>query len=107
MMTLSNSDLVMVRVWRSLTLVLPLSLLILLLSYLPMCYMFPSNIKPLISISQLTHDNHAYIEFHPDLCFVKDQTSKKILLKRVKHNRLYLVFSSLHALVCRKESNEL
>jgi hypothetical protein len=39
--------------------------------------MSPSNIKLLISISQLTHDNHAYIEFYPDLYFVKDQTSKK------------------------------
>ncbi|KAK9135560.1 hypothetical protein Syun_014890 [Stephania yunnanensis] len=42
----------------------------------------PSVTKNLLSISKLTNDNHIFVEFHPNHCFIKDRHTKTILLKR-------------------------
>jgi Reverse transcriptase (RNA-dependent DNA polymerase)/GAG-pre-integrase domain len=59
--------------------------------------------KPLLSISKLTADNNAYVEFHTDYCLIKDQASHQVLLKGIHLNGLYLVSShSPSAFVCEK-----
>jgi len=49
----------------------------------------PQTSKNLISIHRLTADNNAYLEFHPDVFFVKDQVSKKVLLQGRSRGGLY------------------
>lgn len=39
----------------------------------------PSSHKSLASVHQLTRDNNAYIEFHPNFFLIKEQATKKIL----------------------------
>jgi GAG-pre-integrase domain len=64
----------------------------------------PSISKPLLSISQLTTDNVASVDFLADSCFIKDLSSNKVLLKGIKINGLYIVSStSPQALQCTKE----
>ena len=40
----------------------------------------PLITKNLLSISKFAKDNHVFFEFHPELCFVKDQVSHAILM---------------------------
>lgn len=49
----------------------------------------PNIIKNLMSVSQFAKDNDVFFEFHPTFCFVKDQTTHKILLQGALGNRLY------------------
>jgi hypothetical protein len=61
--------------------------------------------KPLISISQLTANNHVYVEFHADSYVIKDHTSRKVMLLDIKHNGLYLVNSSSpQTFICQHHS---
>jgi len=39
----------------------------------------PSAHKNLVSVHRLTSDNNAFLEFHPNYFFIKDQATKKIL----------------------------
>jgi len=41
----------------------------------------PSITKNIISVSQFCRDNSVFFEFHSDLCLVKSQVSKEVLLK--------------------------
>jgi hypothetical protein len=41
----------------------------------------PKAYKNLVSVYRLTKDNHAYLVIHPDFFLVKNQVSKKVLLK--------------------------
>jgi hypothetical protein len=41
----------------------------------------PKAYKNLVSVYRLTKDNHVYLVIHPDFFLVKDQVSKKVLLK--------------------------
>lgn len=42
----------------------------------------PLITKNLISVSQFARDNKVYFEFHPSVCFVKDQHTGQTLLQR-------------------------
>jgi histone deacetylase 1/2 len=41
----------------------------------------PHVTKNLVSVHRFTKDNHVFIEFHPWYFYVKDQATKKVLLK--------------------------
>lgn len=49
----------------------------------------PLITKNLISVSQFVADNFVYFEFHPHICFVKNQTTNQVLLEGDLHNGLY------------------
>jgi hypothetical protein len=37
--------------------------------------------KNLLSILKLTKDNNVIVEFYPDICFVKDRLTKKVIMQ--------------------------
>jgi hypothetical protein len=41
----------------------------------------PEASKNRVSVHCLTSDNHAFIEYHPDCFLIKDQATKKTLLR--------------------------
>lgn len=41
----------------------------------------PNISKSLVSISKLTSDNNVFVEFHSNVCFVKDKTIGTIILR--------------------------
>jgi hypothetical protein len=41
----------------------------------------PTSNKNLISIHRLTHDGNAFLQFHPDYFFIKEQGTKRTLLR--------------------------
>ena len=49
----------------------------------------PKITKNLLSVSQITHDNDVFTEFHSNHCLFKDKTTKKILLQGTLRGRLY------------------
>ncbi|KAL5833967.1 hypothetical protein ACOSQ3_017641 [Xanthoceras sorbifolium] len=49
----------------------------------------PKITKNLLSISKLTKDNHAFVEFHDDHFLLKDKVSKKVLLQGPLRRGLY------------------
>ena len=49
----------------------------------------PSISKNLISMSKFARDNNVFFEFFPDVCFVKDQVSKAVLMKGILKDGLY------------------
>jgi hypothetical protein len=64
--------------------------------------------KPLLSISQLTNDNDVYVKFLADSCDIKELSSHKVILKRIKHNGLYIVSTIFpHALLYETASAHL
>lgn len=47
----------------------------------------------MLSVSQLTRDNKVFFEFHANVCFVKSQVTKEVLLQgRVKEDGLYIFY---------------
>jgi histone deacetylase 1/2 len=58
----------------------------------------PKAHKSLVSVNRLTHDNNAYLEFHPTHFFIKDQGTKRTLLRGRSEGGLYPLpsFSSSH-----------
>ena len=50
----------------------------------------PFITKNLISVSRFATDNKVFLEFHVDVCFVKDQVSKAILMQGQLRNGLYV-----------------
>jgi hypothetical protein len=50
--------------------------------------------KNLIYVYHLTKDNYVYLEIQPDFLFIKDQVSKKVLLRGRNHYGLYPIPSS-------------
>ena len=42
----------------------------------------PTIAKNLVSISKLTADNNVFVEFHPNVCFVKNSVTGNIVLRR-------------------------
>lgn len=54
------------------------------------CILHVSSItKPLLSVQKFSHDNNVFFEFHVDCFFVKDPTTKKVLLSDRSKNGLY------------------
>jgi hypothetical protein len=51
----------------------------------------PGLSKHLLSMQKLAHDNHAFVELHPSFFYVKDQTTRRVLLHGRSRNRLYPV----------------
>ena len=49
----------------------------------------PQITKNLLSISQLTKDNHVYVEFYSDFCVIKDLATRKELARGMLSNGLY------------------
>ncbi|KAI4387440.1 hypothetical protein MLD38_005274 [Melastoma candidum] len=49
----------------------------------------PAISQNLISVSKLCRDNNVFVEFHPDVCFVKDKSTNQILLQGTMHQGLY------------------
>lgn len=49
----------------------------------------PKANKNLVSVHRLTSDNSAFIEFHPDFFLIKDQATKKLLLRGRCDHGLY------------------
>ncbi|WVZ90565.1 hypothetical protein U9M48_036856 [Paspalum notatum var. saurae] len=49
----------------------------------------PSAHKNLVSVHRLAKDNSAFLEFHPDHFFIKDQVTKNIILRGRCHRGLY------------------
>lgn len=45
--------------------------------------------KILLNVSRFTNDNYVFFEFHPIVCYVKDQTTKQVLLEGKLRNGLY------------------
>jgi histone deacetylase 1/2 len=54
----------------------------------------PNAIKNLVSIHRLTKNNNVFLEFHPWYFYVKDQATKKVLLKGRCSRGLYPLISS-------------
>jgi hypothetical protein len=51
----------------------------------------PNLHKNLLSVQKLALDNNAFIEFHPHFFLIKDQATRKTLLRGRSHNGLYPV----------------
>ncbi|KAL2486507.1 Uncharacterized protein Adt_31263 [Abeliophyllum distichum] len=49
----------------------------------------PAIKKNLISVSHLTFDNHVYMEFHSNCCFVKDKLTRRVMLQEKLRKGLY------------------
>lgn len=49
----------------------------------------PAITKNLLSVSKFAQDNNVFFEFHPYVCFVKDQATSKVLLKGQLKDGLY------------------
>lgn len=49
----------------------------------------PSLTKNLLSVSKFTRDNSCFFKFHPDICFIKDLQTKKVLLQGKLHKGRY------------------
>ncbi|KAH6782809.1 hypothetical protein C2S51_008102 [Perilla frutescens var. frutescens] len=49
----------------------------------------PEITKNLVSNSQFTKDNGVYVEFHHDMCFVKDRLNHKVVMKGTLRKGLY------------------
>jgi hypothetical protein len=49
----------------------------------------PSAHKNLVSVHRLAKDNKAYLEFHPSFFLIKDQTSKRVILRGRCEGGLY------------------
>jgi len=54
----------------------------------------PEASKNLASVHRLTSDNHAFIEYHPNYFLIKDQATKKTLLRGNNEGGLYPLKSS-------------
>jgi histone deacetylase 1/2 len=67
----------------------------------------PKANKNLVSVHRLTSDNHAFLEFHPNHFFVKDQATKKVLLRGECKGGLYPLKSlpNKHAFAAIKSSS--
>lgn len=58
----------------------------------------PNITKNLVRVRKFTKDNRVFFEFHPDVCFLKSQDSRKVLLRGdVEAEGLYK-FTDLHLL---------
>lgn len=51
----------------------------------------PNLHKNLLSVQKLALDNNVFIEFHPHFFLIKDQATRKTLLRGRSHNGLYPV----------------
>ena len=51
----------------------------------------PDIKKNLLSIYQLTNDNYVYVEFHADHCIIKEEGTRRPLLKGTVRDGLYLL----------------
>jgi hypothetical protein len=49
----------------------------------------PKAAKNLVSVHRLTKDNSAFIEFHPDFFLIKDQDTRRTILRGPCHRGLY------------------
>lgn len=49
----------------------------------------PHIAKNLLSISRLTTDNHAIVEFYDKFCLVKDKITGAVMLRGILHKGLY------------------
>jgi histone deacetylase 1/2 len=58
------------------------------------CLHVPHATKNLFSVHRFTKDNNVFIEFHPWYFFVKDQATKRVLLKGRCVRGLYSLISS-------------
>jgi hypothetical protein len=67
----------------------------------------PKINKHLISIRKLAADNNAFVELHPNHFFVKDQTTKQLLLRGKCRNGLYIFPNKSLALLTEKSSSDL
>ncbi|WVZ51721.1 hypothetical protein U9M48_002836, partial [Paspalum notatum var. saurae] len=56
----------------------------------------PDASKNLISVHRLATDNNAYLEFHPDFFLIKDQATKRTLLRGRCRGGLYPLPSNQH-----------
>ena len=52
-------------------------------------YWFPKLKKSLLSISCLTVDNKVFVEFHSNVCLVKDKENHQVLLQKKLEDGLY------------------
>ncbi|KAJ0021025.1 hypothetical protein Pint_30947 [Pistacia integerrima] len=57
---------------------------------------FPKIAKNLLSISHITRDNPVIVEYHTDVCLVKDKHSVNVLLQGIVKNGLYQLGLSTH-----------
>ncbi|KAJ1699274.1 hypothetical protein LUZ63_007786 [Rhynchospora breviuscula] len=64
----------------------------------------PQITRSLLSVSQLARDNNIIVEFSPGQCFIKDSTTKKILLHGTLHNGLYALQQSHNHQVCQLDT---
>ncbi|KAK6786233.1 hypothetical protein RDI58_014758 [Solanum bulbocastanum] len=55
----------------------------------------PSITKPLLSVQKFSHDNNVFFEFHVHRFFVKDPTTKKVLLFGQSENGFYTLLLKL------------
>lgn len=65
----------------------------------------PTVTKNLLSVSQFARDNGVYFEFHPSLCYVKDQITGQVLLQGTLHNGLYKFNLSPASMFCAPSSS--
>ena len=54
----------------------------------------PHITKPLLSIQKFCHDNNVYFEFHASVFYVKDLTTKAVLLSGHSNDGLYVLSES-------------
>ena len=54
----------------------------------------PHIIKPLLSVQKFRRDNNVYFEFHASVFYVKDLTTKSVLLSGQSNDGLYVLSES-------------
>jgi hypothetical protein len=54
----------------------------------------PHITKPLLSIQKFYRDNNVYFEFHASVFYVKDLTTKAVLLSSQRNDGLYVLSES-------------
>lgn len=60
----------------------------------------PQATKNLVYVHKLAFDNYAFLEFHPKFFLIKDQATKKTILRRKCHKGLYPLPSYLIKQAC-------
>jgi len=64
----------------------------------------PSASKNLVSVNRLTRDNNVFLEFHPDHFLIKEQVTRRSLLRGRCEGGLYPIKSSPHRSSRNKEA---
>ena len=97
-MARTKSTRLVVKVWRSVTLVIQVLVPLLIESILGKNLHVPNADKSLLSVHRIALDNHVFLEFHPYFFLIKDQATKNILYRGRCVRGLYPLIRELRRL---------